>query len=133
MNNDGLIKNTKNICGMEDCELRQTPTSVVAPLGNDYLDKEAKLQDEWEYASVIGILMYVVNNSRPDIAFVVNQCTRFTKTFKQSHEKSILHICKYLKGNSKKGKYKGLRIYYSKNMQVYCYAGADFTRIYGQE
>ena len=32
----------------------------------------------WEYASVVGTLVYFSSNSRPDIQFAVHQCDRFT-------------------------------------------------------
>ena len=103
---------------------------MVGPFGTDYLGNEANSKNEWKYASVIGILMYIVINSSIDITFSVNQCVRFTHNFKYSHEKDILHIFKYLKGNSKNVKHKRLIIYPSKNIQVECYVGADFSRMY---
>ena len=42
---DVLINNIFKTCGMEYCEYRWNPTAVVAPLGNEYLGKEDKLQD----------------------------------------------------------------------------------------
>ena len=77
--------------------------------------------------------MYVTSNSRPDIAFAVHQCAIFIHNIKHYHEKAILRICKYLKVNSKDGKYEGFIIYPSKKMQVDWYFGAHIYGIYGQE
>ena len=46
MNQDGLINNIFDTCGMEYCEFMPTPTAVIAPNGTDSLGKQAKLQDE---------------------------------------------------------------------------------------
>jgi hypothetical protein len=37
---------------------------------------EEVLGQEYPYLSVIGVLMYLANNTRPDIAFAVNCLTR---------------------------------------------------------
>ena len=58
MTQDSLVNNILKTCDMECYKLRQTPTSVVAPLGNYSLGKDTKLQDEFKYASVFGMLMY---------------------------------------------------------------------------
>ena len=58
MTQDSLVNNILKTCDMECYKLRQTPTSVVSPLGNYSLGKDTKLQDEFKYASVFGMLMY---------------------------------------------------------------------------
>ena len=77
--------------------------------------------------------MYVTSKSRPDISFAVHKCARFIHNIKHYREKAILRICKYLKVNSKDGKYEGWIIYPSKNIQVDCYFDAHVYGIYGQE
>ena len=46
-------------------------------------------QSEWSYASVVGMLLYVLNNTRPDITFAVSQVARFTVNPKKSHGVAI--------------------------------------------
>ena len=47
---------------------------------------EGELFNEyWDYTSIVEMLMYLVNISRQDIIFAVNQCARFTKFLKVSH------------------------------------------------
>jgi hypothetical protein len=43
------------------------------------------LSTEYPYLSIIGALMYLVNNIRPDIAFVVNLLTRFSAALIMQH------------------------------------------------
>jgi hypothetical protein len=40
--------------------------------------KEEVLDSEYSYLSTIGALMYLVNNTRPDITFAVNLLTRYS-------------------------------------------------------
>ena len=77
LNQTGLIKNILEIVGMYDCNTRGSPTKVT-PLRTDANGPHSK--DQWNYAHVIGILMYLSSNSHPDIKFEINQCTRFSHT-----------------------------------------------------
>ena len=129
----GLINNIFNTCVMKYCKSSPTLTSVVVPPSIDYLGNEANLQDEWKYASVIGMLMYAESYYRPEISFVVHQCARFTHNFKHSHENAILSIFKYIKATNKNRKHEGLIIYPSNKIQVDCYVYKYFDGLYGQE
>jgi hypothetical protein len=40
--------------------------------------KEEVLDSEYSYLSTIGALMYLVNNTRPDITFAVNLLTKYS-------------------------------------------------------
>ncbi len=40
---------------------------------------------------------------RPDIAYAVHQCARFSLNPKQSHANAVKHICRYLAGTKEKG------------------------------
>ena len=62
----------------------QTP-AIAIPLDKD-LEGEP-FDHSFNYASVVGMCMYLCNNSRPDISFAVSQCARFTHT-----PLSLIHI-----------------------------------------
>ena len=47
------------------------------------------MTETWNYRSVIGMLLYLSNNSHPDIAFAVHQCARFSHASKQTHALAI--------------------------------------------
>ena len=55
---------------MMDCNAKSTPTKQDAPLVSDLNGKLAKR--EWNYAIVIGMMLYLEANSRPDISFAVH-------------------------------------------------------------
>ena len=53
---------------MEDCNGLPTPTKVEAPLGTDVNGTESKIDWPNSYASVIGMMLYLASNTRPDIS-----------------------------------------------------------------
>ena len=55
-----------------------------------------------DYVTVVGMLMYISTNTRPDIAFAVNQCTGFTHNPKKSHLIGVKKVLRYLRGTKDK-------------------------------
>ena len=84
----GLINRIAVSLGLEESTPKATPAEKV-PLGKD-LDGPQR-QEGWNNRSVVGMMMYMVTNSRPDITFAVNQCW-----------KAVKRIGRYLKGTSTK-------------------------------
>lgn len=122
----GLIDRVLNLCDMTDCNTKATPANQT-PLGTD--ENGAPCEAKWEYASAVGMLMYLSSNSRPDIQFAVHQCARFTHRPRRSHELAILRICRYLKGTREHG----LIFHPKKSMKLDCYVDADFAGLYSVE
>ena len=81
---------------LENCNGLPTTTNVDAPLGTDANGSEAKRDWSNSYAYVIGMMLYMVSNTRPDISFAINQCDWFTHNTKVSHESDVKRICRYL-------------------------------------
>jgi hypothetical protein len=122
----GLIDKVIAATKMESCNTVVTPAATT-PLG---IDEDGKPFDEdWEYASIIGILMYLANNSRPDIAYAVHQAARFTHCPRDSHATGVKRIVRYLRGT----RTKGMTIAPSKELQVDCYVDADFAGLWNIE
>jgi hypothetical protein len=59
---------------------------------------EEVLGQEYSYLSVIGVLMYLTNNTRPDIAFVMHCIARHSTTPTMHHWNDIKNILRYLVG-----------------------------------
>ena len=122
----GLIAKVLKEAAMEDCNSARTPCSTT-PLGKD---EDGLLFDEdWEYASIIGMLMYLATNSRPDIAYSVHQCARFTHYPKASHAQGVKRILRYLKGTASKG----MTMHPTDKYTVNCFVDADFAGLWGRE
>ena len=75
------------------------------------------------------MMLYLASNTRPHISFAVHQCDWFTHNTKASHETAVKMICRYLQGT----KDNGLVFNPSKKLVVDCYAGVDFTGLWGHE
>ena len=119
----GLIDKILKTTGMVNCNGKQTP-AMIMPLGTD---AEGKVfQEDWNYASVIGMLLYLCSNSRPDIQFAVHQCARFTHCPRNSHAEAIKRICRYLQAT----KNKGLVFKPDKMLKLDCYVDADFAGLW---
>ena len=60
------------------------------------------MNESWEYLSIIGMLMYLANITRPDIAHAVHACARYTHSPKNSPPTAVKHIVRYVKGTHEK-------------------------------
>ena len=114
---------------MEDFNGLPTPTNVEAPLRTNINGSEAKRDWPNSYASVIGMMLYLTSNTRPDISFAVHQCTRFTHNTKVSNETAVKRICSYLQGT----KNNDLVLNPYKKLVVDFYADAYFAGLWGHE
>ena len=70
---------------------------------------EEILGSEFPYLSAIGALMYLANNSRPDIAFAVNLLARYSAAPTKRHWTRIKNIFRYLNGT------RDLGLFYSRS------------------
>ena len=76
------------------------PVSIPATPGS-FSDKRSEKDDEVvhvPFKEAVGSLMYLMLSSRPDIAFAVNQVSRFVEQPKKAHWSAVKRIFAYLKG-----------------------------------
>ena len=116
----GLIERVLKATGLQDCYPDKMPASQK-PLGTDKDGLE--FAEQWSYSSVVGMLLYLAANSRPEIAYAVHQCRRFTHNPKASHRAAMKQICSYLQGT----KTKGLILKPSKQLTVDCFVNVDIA------
>jgi hypothetical protein len=126
MTQTGLIKKIIATAKMENCNPNWVPAAKEA-LG---IDPEGKpMEEDWSYPSIIGMLLYLSTNMRPDIAFAISQVARFNHNPKKSHATAIKMIIQYLVHTSNKGtiaKPTG-------SLLIDCYVDADFASLYGKD
>ena len=115
----------------EDLKGDKTPARET-PMGADLQGKP--FQEEWECASVVGMLMFLVN-TRPDTQFAVHQCDFFTHSPKNSHKFAVKRVIRHLKHTQENGKDRGLTFELGGNEipKIECCADADFTGLWNVE
>jgi hypothetical protein len=124
----GLIEKFLSTVGMLDCNAKQTPCAKT-PLGTNPLGPPH--DEKWEYASAVGMLMYLAGNAYPEIQFAVHQCARFSHAPKKTHTQAVKCIAHYLKGILDKKH--GLIFHKSMSLVLDCYVDADFAGLWGYE
>jgi hypothetical protein len=99
---------------------KPTPAASTIKLHRDLNGEERR--EEWHYRSVIGKLNFIEKSTRPDIAYAVHQCARFSNDPKLSHENAVKRIVKYLITTKDQG------IYLQPDDHSFdCWVDADFV------
>ena len=84
----------------------RTKTKPSPAPSNLRLDRDIdgdEMTGEFHYRRVIGKMNFLEKSTRPDIAYAVHQCARFSNDPKDSHGKAVKYIGKYLQGTQDKG------------------------------
>ena len=123
---EGLINKILSDTNLLSCSPNHMPAAPVA-LGSDPDGKPFK--ESWHYSSIVGMLLFLANNSRPNIAFATHQCARFAHNTKQSHATAVKTIIRYLKGTSKQG----LIFQPQPNLALDCFVDSDFAGLWNSE
>ena len=71
------------------CNPRKTSIQTVALVLDRY---GVPFSEKWEYVSIMGMLMFLYNDSRSEIAYAVHQCAIFNHCPKSSHGATANHI-----------------------------------------
>ena len=123
----GMIDKVLEATKMTHCNGCDTP-ATVDPL---HADKDgAPSAEAWRYDSIIGMLMFLAGNTRPDIAYAVHQAARFTHGARNLHAAGrIKQILQYLH----KAKTEGLILRPHFELCLDCYVDADFGGLFSVE
>ncbi|KAL7460733.1 hypothetical protein ACHAXS_001177 [Conticribra weissflogii] len=124
----GLIDRIITSLGLDGdgVKMKSTPAERK-PLVKD--SDGALCEEAFNYASVVGMLLYLAGHSRPDISYAVNCAARYTFCPRRSHEIALKRIGRYLKLT----KDKGLILKPTQALNVDAYPDADFAGLYGYE
>lgn len=82
--------------GMDDCKPQSTPSDTNQKLTTEMATEDIGL-DEVPYQEAVGSLLYLVQGSRPDIAFAVSDVSRFNSKYGNPHWTAVKRIMRYLK------------------------------------
>jgi hypothetical protein len=124
----GLKKKIIEALGL--CSNYTTPKSTPAetaplPRNADGIPADGTIN----YASIVGMLLYLVGHTHPECAFAVHQCARYTFEPKLSHLSALKRIGRYLKGVVDKG----LILDPTDDLNIDCYPDADFGGLWSHE
>jgi hypothetical protein len=124
---DGLIERIGIALGLDVMSKTVDTPTLSTPLGRDK-DGEP-LGEAFNYRSVVGMMLYLSSNSRPEISFAVSQCARFVQNPTAKHGEALKRIGRYLLHT----KGKGLIIQPSADLHLELFADADFAGLWGHE
>ena len=124
----GLIDRIITALGLDS-----NATGVKTPAPTDplphYLDGDP-FDNSFNYVSVVGMCMYLCNNSHPDLAFVaVNQYSRHSHHLTMKHAEYLKRVGRYLIATRDKGMIFSPSI----SLKMVCYVDANFAGLYGHE
>ena len=110
-----------------------TPGGKAVPAQSKPLHRDEdgpECEGDFNYAAVVGQLLYLSGHTRPDIAYAVNCCARYMFSPKQSHELALKQIGRYLRAT----RTRGIVITPSENLlSIDAFPDADFCGMYGVE
>ena len=129
MTQPSMIEQVLSVLGLSnDSKCHKTP--ATSPPLHAHSDG-AERTEKWNYRSVIGMLIYLAKNTRPDIEYAVHQCARFQLNPKKAHENAVKRIGRYLLGTRDKG------ITFTPKLDeinsLECFVDADFAGNYSKE
>ncbi len=124
----GLVAKVLTVSGMTDSNKVDAPTSTRGGALAADVDGETFFES-WNYRTVIGMLMFISANTRPDIAFAVHQAARFSHSPRASHALAVKRILRYLQRTEDKG----FCLRPNNTLQVDCYVDADFAGNFAAE
>jgi histone deacetylase 1/2 len=80
---------------------RPIPALSTKLLGKDL--HEPEFDNSFNYRRVIGKLLYLEKSSRPELAYAVHQCARFSNNPRRTHGEAVKRIGRYLLATADKG------------------------------
>jgi hypothetical protein len=108
--------------GMSDCKPVGTPSDTSIKLSANNLTGES-LKGKIPYQEIVGSLLFIAQGTRPDIAFAVNNASRFNNNPHEQHWAAVKRILRNLRGTSH------LKLRYTKKggPKVHAYSDADWA------
>jgi hypothetical protein len=136
---DGLFRKLKSrfcFCGNTDRIIKalglEGAWAKKTPAEHGTLPKNASGEPRnktWSYPSIVGMMLYLSANSRPDITFAVNQCCQYSADPKHSHKITLKRVGRYLVGTCDRG----LILNLTEALSIEMYVDANFAGLWGSE
>lgn len=107
---------------MAECKPISTPFDVNVKLKKP--EAQSSKTDNIPYQEAIGCLLYLVQGTRPDLAYAVNYLSKFNECFDNTHWSAVKRVFRYLKGT------KNATLVFKKNndgLQIKGFCDADYA------
>jgi hypothetical protein len=99
----------------KDLKLRKSEAESMSDSQREYVER-------FPYQNIVGALLYLSINTRPDISYAVGVLARFSKNPNYRACKALLRVLIYLRGTAERG----IR-YTGDDLRVYAYSDADWA------
>lgn len=109
--------------GMSNCKAIGTPRDINQKLSEIEVTENDNLFGKIAYQEAVGSLLYLAQATRPDIAFAVNDVSRFNHKHSTIHWAAVKRIFRYLQGTLT---YK-LRYTAGDSSKMLCYTDSDWA------
>lgn len=88
--------------GMSECKPACTPSDSNNKLSINMATEDCSTDElkRIPYQEAVGSLLYLAQGTRPDIAFAVNDVSRFNSNYSVAHWKAVKRIFRYLRGTT---------------------------------
>lgn len=108
--------------GVENEKTSKTPGDANTKLSIKQWNEKNDVTGKVAYQELIGSLLYLAERTRPDIAFAVNDASRFNQKHCEAHWQAVLRILRYLHG-TKDAKL----VYKTRTDDLHAYSDADWA------
>eukprot|EP00171_Calliarthron_tuberculosum_P007750 IDg7750t1 len=124
---EGSISKLISMLGLhDDSKSCSTPAAKVTQPAKS----SNRQQFSWKYSSVVGLLLWISGNTRPDISYAVSMAARHMENLELDHYKAVYRIGRYLLGTRDRGLILRPDL---KDAQFEIFVGADFAGGYSGE
>ena len=106
---------------MTDCSSVFTFMKAEMVLGKTEAEHESMQEFKMNYQSMLGSIMYIMLQTRPDIAYAISKLSQFSSNLTKQHLQALKRVLRYLKGT------KGLGLTYQKNEKRELVGWTDFS------
>ena len=98
-----LIDSILEELGLQGPSVKVKPTPMASSKLLSRHPNSAPFDQNFICRRVIGKLLFLANSTRPDLAYAVHQCARFSQDPKEEHGSAVKWIGRYLRGSLDKG------------------------------
>lgn len=98
MDQSAYIKEILERFNMSECKPMGTPSNTSEKLSVNMINENNNLVGKVPFQEAVGSLLHLTQGTRPDIAFAVNDVSRFIANHSNEHWQAVKRIFRYLKG-----------------------------------